>query len=211
MTIPKIMHTVWVGDLPVPWEWINTWKDKHPDWEHILWDNEAVFGRQWRNQKHVDFMSENKLWAGVADIIRYEYLHEHGGFAAGADSVCYERIDELFMDPAFDAYTCYENEAITKDLVSPLLGCSKGNKLANDLIEILGRKEKLTTTPWRTTGNLFMMHAIAALEYPRLKIWPSHLLLPEHHTGLMYDGKDKIYARHMWGTGKKAYDKLFNK
>lgn len=208
MTIPKILHTVWIGDKPVPWHWINTWKEKHPDWEHILWDNDKVFGRKWRNQRHIDYLRERKMWSAIADVLRYEYLHEYGGFAGGADSVCLNPIDELFEDEAYDAYTCYENEKVTGRLVSPLLGCSKGNPLANQLIEILGMKEKLGDTAWLTTGNLFMMHVIAALEYPRLKVFPSHVFLPEHHSGAKYMGDEKSYATHMWGTGKNANSTL---
>ena len=208
MTIPKIIHTVWVGDRPAPMQWINTWKEKHPDWEHILWDNDKVFGRKWRNQKHIDWLRERKMWAGIADVIRVEYLHEYGGFAGGADSVCYENIEELFQDPYYDAYTCYENEKVTGELTAPLLACAKGSNMAEYLIQMLGMKEKLGTTPWKTTGNLFMMHAIKALEYPRLKIWPSYLFLPEHHTGAKYQGSGKVYGSHMWGTGKNAYSLL---
>jgi mannosyltransferase OCH1-like enzyme len=208
MTIPKIHHTIWVGDRPAPMEWINTWKEKHPDWEHILWDNEKVFERvPWINQRHVDFFRERKMWPGVADVIRYEILCYGGGFAPGADSVCFENVDELFTDPAFDAYTQYENEKVTGELVSPLIACSKNNLLAHHLIQMLGMKE-VVGEPWKTTGNLFMQHAIGALEYPRLKIWPSHFFLPEHHTGVKYEGTGKIYGSHMWGTGKGAYNLL---
>lgn len=208
MQIPKILHTVWIGDKPIPWKWINTWKEKHPEWEHIMWDNDKVFGRTWRNQRHIDYLKERKMWAAIADVIRYEYLHEYGGFAGGADSVCLNPIDELFNDENFDAYTCYENERVTGKLVSPLLGCSKGNELANNLIEMLAMKEKLGDTAWLTTGNLFMMNAINALEYPRLKIFPSHYFLPEHHSGAKYRGSEKSYATHMWGTGKNANETI---
>lgn len=206
-TIPKILHAVWVGTRPAPMEWIETYPRMNPEWRFEFWDNERVFGRKWRNQRHVDFFRERGIWAGVADVIRYEYLYEFGGFSGGADSVCLEPIDELFSDPAYDAYTCYENESVTGELVSPLLGCTQGNPLAKALIDILGMKEAVDV-PWKTTGNLFMMHAIKALEYPRLKIFPSYTLLPEHHSGVKYEGRGKVYARHMWGTGKGAYETL---
>lgn len=207
ITIPRIYHTIWVGDLEPPMDWIRSWADKNPEWEHRLWDNDAVFGREWRNQKHLEWFKEHKIWAGVADIVRYEILFENGGFAAGADSICLEPIDELFADPAFDAYTCYENEALLGDLCSPLLGCTKENPLAEVLIRMLGAKE-VVGIPWKTTGNLFMMHALKALEYPRIKIFPSYTLLPEHHSGAKYEGTGKVYARHMWGNGKNAYQHL---
>lgn len=213
LTIPRIYHTIWVGSRPAPMEWIRTWQEKNPEWQQLLWDNEIVFGRTWRNQALVDFYREREIWAGVADVVRLEILHEHGGFAAGADSICLQPIDELFADTAFDAYTCYENELATGELVSPLLGCSQGNPLAKALIEVLHAKAELLkegvgVVPWKTTGNLFTMHALKALQYPRLKIFASHTLLPEHHSGVKYEGTGKVYAHHMWGTGKNAYDNL---
>jgi len=207
-TIPKIYHVIWVGERPAPMEWIQTWLDKNPEWQLMLWDNEKVWGRQWRNQKHIDWFKERGIWAGVADCVRYEILHEYGGFGAGADSICLEPVDELFTDPAFDAYTSYENEIVTGEMMSPLLGCTKGNPLADAIITILSLKEQVDI-PWQTTGNLFMMHAVKALQYKRLKIWPSHYLLPEHHSGVKYSGTDKIYARHMWGTGKGAWEEFY--
>lgn len=211
LTIPRIYHTFWFGTRPAPMEWIRTWADKNPEWEHRLWDNEALAAREWHLQKHIDYFREREIWAGVADCVRLEVLFAHGGFAAGADSVCLEPIDELFTDPKFDAYTCYENETVMGELVSPLLGCSAGNPLAEALITMLKLKEKVGDVPWLTTGNLFTMHAIKALEYPRLKIFPSYTLLPEHHTGLKYEGEGKVYARHMWGGATNAYELLNQK
>lgn len=216
LTIPRIYHTFWVGSRPAPMEWINSWKEKNPEWEHKLWGNEEIFGRTWRNQELVDFYREREIWAGVADVVRLEILLENGGFAAGADSICLEPVDELFTDPAFDAYTSYENEVVTGELMSPLLACTQGNKLARALIMMLtvkweNNRDKVGLVPWKTTGNLFMMHAVKALEYPRLKIFPSHYLLPEHHSGVKYQGTDKVYAHHMWGTGKNAYETLDKK
>lgn len=207
--IPKIFHTIWVGDRPMPEEWIKSWTEKNPEWQMVIWDNKEIFesGKEWVCQKHIDYFRERKIWAGVADCVRYQILYENGGFGAGADSICLEPIDELFQDPAFDAYTSYENEVVTGELVSPMLGCTKGNPLAYALMTLLSLKEEVGV-PWQTTGNLFMMHACKALQYPRLKIFPSHYLLPEHHTGVKYEGKDKIYAKHMWGTGKNGYDQL---
>ena len=87
MKIPKIIHKIWVGDKPAPMKWINTWVEKHPDWEHILWDNDKVYSRKWINEKHIGQYTEEGLWHGVADIIRYEILYEYGGIVSGEDSI----------------------------------------------------------------------------------------------------------------------------
>ena len=203
-----------MGERPAPMEWIKTWAEKNPDWEQRFWGNEEVFGidemdgiKKWWNFDHINYYREKKIWQGVADVVRYEILYRYGGFMPGADSVCLEPIDELFADESADAFTCYENETLRGDLVSPLLACTPKNPLASALIEVLGRKENLGI-PWKSTGNLFMMHSLKALEYPHIKIFPSHTLLPIHHTGLKYEGKGKVYAEHKWGTGRDAYSQL---
>lgn len=52
--IPKRLHQVWIGPLPMPQKWMATWREKNPEWEYILWDNKKVFGRRWKNQWMID-------------------------------------------------------------------------------------------------------------------------------------------------------------
>ncbi|HNX82400.1 MAG TPA: hypothetical protein PKL77_09670, partial [Candidatus Omnitrophota bacterium] len=75
VSIPKIIHQLWIGDKPAPEKWLKTWKEKHPGWEYRFWDNDAVYGRRWINQKHIDYYTERKQWHGVADVCTYEILH----------------------------------------------------------------------------------------------------------------------------------------
>jgi mannosyltransferase OCH1-like enzyme len=198
LTIPKIMYTVWVGDKPAPMKWINTWKEKHPDWQHILLGNEDVFGRTWRNQRLVDAYREQKNWPGVADLVQYEMLYETGGFMPGADSVCLHPVDELFTDTKYDCYSVYENEIAAPGLISPLLACTKGNLFADRLIE--GLKDVAPGTPWKTTGNLYMQKQIERDRPETLMLWPSYTLLPVHWSGQIYKGDEKVYAHHEWGS-----------
>lgn len=207
LTIPRHLYCIWVGPKPAPMKWINTWNDKHPDWEHVLFDNETIFGRTWRNQRLIDAYREMENWPGVADVARYEILYENGGAMHGADSICLFPIDELFTDPAYDCYSVYENEKVRPGLVAPLYACTKHNAFAKQLIE--GLKDVEPGTPWKTTGNLYMQKMIA-LHHPKtLKIWPSYTLLPEHFTGELYGGTGKVYATHKWGStfeGINRYD-----
>jgi len=52
--INRIIHQIWVGPLPAPIKWMNTWKEKNPNWQYILWDNKKVFSRKWHNQRIID-------------------------------------------------------------------------------------------------------------------------------------------------------------
>lgn len=202
--IEKILHHIWVGPLPAPMEWINTWYEKHPSWDYILWDNEKVFGRKWKNQKWVDYYREKGIWHGVADVVRYEILFENGGFMPGADSVCLLPVDELLEENI--AYAVYENEEVRPGLITPLYACSKGNIFAKMLIDELGAKTRVGE-PWRTTGNMFMQAMVARYPEIPITIWPSHYFNPEHYSGHTYQGDGKVYARQKWGTTKKIYAK----
>ena len=204
LAVPRIIHQIWVGPKPAPIEWMRTWQEHHPAWESILWDDEKVRSRRFQNQKHIRHYWRRGVWHGVADFVRYEVLYEYGGICPGADSICLRPLDELFLDPAFDAYAVYENERLRPGSVAPLYACTPGNVFAKLLIDGLSAKRTLAA-PWRTTGNLYMQEMIAAHSHSGLMIWPSHYLLPEHVAGDRYEGPDKPYASHQWGTTRKTY------
>lgn len=205
--IPKKMFTIWVGDESKrPDRWLQTWRDKHPDWEYRIIGNE-VFDRKWRNQHLIDQYRKEERWAGVADVIRYEVLFEEGGFIHPADSVCLHNIDELLQ--GCDAIAVYENEAVRPGLISPLYGCSKGNLFAKALIDNLPakmpkNKDGISKAPWQVTGNKFMQRMVSVVKYPHLKIVPSYTFTPIHHTGHRYKGNGKVYAVQQWGTTSEA-------
>jgi hypothetical protein len=50
----------------------------------MIWDNETVFRLRWRNQRLVNAYRDQEEWRGVADVVRYEILHQRGGFMPGA-------------------------------------------------------------------------------------------------------------------------------
>ena len=44
MTIPKIIHQLWIGSKPAPTKFMNTWKEKHVKlgFEYIFWNEEEL-------------------------------------------------------------------------------------------------------------------------------------------------------------------------
>ena len=202
--IPKIIHQMWVGPTDRPIKWMNTWKEKHPDWEYMLWDNEAVKNFEFKNQKHIDYFTEKGMWHGVADVARYEILNKYGGVWQGADSECLHPIDKLF-DDKYDAYTFYQNEEKRPGLTATLMACSKNNEFAQYSISELYKKEEVGE-PWKTTGNLFVQQMIEKSKYPRIKIFPGYYFVPEY-LGLKYTGDGIVYAKHHFGTTFGCYDK----
>jgi len=43
-------------------KWINTWKEKHPDWEYKLWDNNDLNNTKWINQKAINYYKKIGKW-----------------------------------------------------------------------------------------------------------------------------------------------------
>lgn len=202
VTIPKIIHQLWVGPNPAPLKWMDSWKEKNPGWDYWLWDEEAVRGTDWINKKHVDFYLEKQNWPGVSDVCTYEILHNHGGFMPGADSVCQRPIDDLFFDD-YDSYGCYEHEKLRPGLISPLLASVKGGKFAAELIGGLYQLSEVGE-PWKSTGNKYMGDMYKKTKQ-KVRIFPSHYFNPDHFTGDKYTGVGKVYARQMWGSTTKSY------
>lgn len=201
MKIPKIIHHIWVGNKPMPAKLMQSWKDKHPDYQYILWDNEAVRNRKWRCEKQIEQMWLAERWNGVADILRYEILYDIGGFVAPADSVCLNPIDDL-LD--LECFCCYENEKIRANLLSPHIGTYPENPFLNFIVETIQNSDDvLYDEVWKITGNALLTGAVQKYNYP-IVILPSYMFIPEHYTGNDYEGEGKIYARHFWGSTHEA-------
>lgn len=197
--IPKRLGHIWIGPKYAPTEWMQTWRDKHPDWDYTLYDNDVLTGRTWRNQPLIAEYFRRRQYAGVSDLMRYEILYEEGGFLPEADSVCLRPCDELF-DRAC-AYTVYENEERKPGNCSPLLASDEGNHFAHRLVVSIKRRFTPETLqqPWKSVGNRYMRLAIARMT-PDIVIFPSHYFVPQFKNEPRYSGDGPIYADQKWGT-----------
>jgi hypothetical protein len=204
--IPKIIHQIWIGPKPAPIKYIQTWKEMNPLWEHILWNDEEISKRYpngFKNQKQIDEIEE---WAGKADIMRYEILHDFGGFYADADSICVNELDDHFIN--HDSFAGFENEVSRGNLIANgYIGSSKGNKLMSELINRISKMKSVSQKEtgrmaWENVGPLFFTETIMQINYP-ISIYPSYLFIPEHYSGQKYSGTGKVYARQLWGSTKE--------
>lgn len=158
---------------------MQSWIDKHPDWEYTLYDNEYLRTGTFRTRPQIEEYMARGSYAGAADLLRYEILFERGGYIAEADSICLEPIDELVSDGG-SIYTVYENEFVRGKFISPITAAVPGHPFLKEIINRLAAvpPEKLYL-PWRETGNLFVAELIEELN-PEITIWPSYTLIPIH-------------------------------
>jgi len=203
MSIPKKLSHIWIGNLPAPRKWMESWKKHHPEWSYTLYDNKFLSSHNFKTKNQINEYIKRGQYAGAADLMRLEILYEHGGFMPGADSICLMNTDVLFTKEC--AYTVYENELVRGELVSPIQACQPGNKFILEMIhELSNTPPELLDEPWISTGNLFTTQAIKKAS-PEIVIFPSHYLIPVHFTGVSYAGEGPVFAKQMFGTTQGLY------
>jgi len=104
MSIPKIIHYVWVGphDLtPLAQRCIASWQQHLPDYELKLW-NES---NSPMNHPYVQAMYAAGKWAFVSDYIRFWALYNEGGIYLDTDTEVLKSFDDLLHHPAFFGQT----------------------------------------------------------------------------------------------------------
>lgn len=55
-------------------------------------------------------------------------------------------------------------------------------------------------------GALCLTNTYRKYAYTPLRIYANHYFIPEHHSGVTYNGKDKVYAHQLWGSTRRTYD-----
>ncbi|MAW86962.1 MAG: hypothetical protein CMJ42_10580 [Phyllobacteriaceae bacterium] len=204
MHVPLKLSHIWIGPKAPPLEWMKSWTDKHPDWEYTLYGNDHLNTLSWETGPQIREYMKRGWYAGAADLMRYELLYRHGGYMAGADSICLHPVDELLADGG-SLYTVYENEFLRGQLVAPIVAAAPGHPFLRLIIDTLKTVDPLELDqPWRQTGNLFIAEMIERHQ-PEIVIWPSHTLIPEHFLGRKYEGEGKVYARQMFGETNNLY------
>ncbi len=206
--IPKTFHFIWVGDESRrPDNCIQTWRDAHPDWTFRLWGNSDLNGREWINARHMAEMRQRE-WNGVADMMRWEILHEHGGLVFDADSICTRPLDDSLLD--CEAFACWENEIVRPGLIAAgYFGCQAGNGFVKQIIDdIAASPSVIGEMAWKTVGPQRLTDCYRKFAYTPLRIYPSHYFIPRHFTGVTYEGRDPVYAHQLWGSTNRTYDQI---
>lgn len=210
MSIPKILHQIWIGPKDAPTNLMKTWKDKHPDFEYILWNEEEIRNRLiLRCHEKINMISEIN---GKADIIRWEILYQYGGYFVDADSICIEPFDEFFEGKT--AFATYENENVRSGLIATgTMGFIPKHPLCSDIIQWILSNESdeliKETRAWFSVGPALLTKMLETGKYSDVSIYPSYCFLPIHFTGsASYEGHKKVYGYQEWGTAKQSYDTM---
>jgi hypothetical protein len=208
MSIPKIIHQLWIGPSPIPITFMDTWKEKHPDFEYIRWTEKELNARNIQLEciTPINRMTEIN---GKADIIRWELLYRFGGIFIDADSICIEPLNPSFLTKS--AFAGFENEKNRKGLVATgTMGFPPKHPLCREAIDWTLRNDTSPETTgfkaWFTVGPGLLTRLLETGKYPEFVVYPSYTFLPHHFTGLKYEGHKKVYAYQEWGSTKQNYD-----
>jgi mannosyltransferase OCH1-like enzyme len=208
MLIPKLLHIIWVGDESKrPDNCIRTWVEHHPDWHIQLWGNADLAERSWVNARHMRAMAEREM-NGVADLMRWEILYEQGGLLVDADSICVRRLDDWLLE--HEAFACWENELVRPKLIAAgYVATVAENPFFGQIIQDIHADASVVhDMAWKTVGPLRLTESFHRYQYTGLSVLPSHYFIPEHYTGLSYQGRGPVYARQAWASTRQSYDTL---
>lgn len=205
IAIPRRLGHIWVGHRPPPTAWMDSWKHLHPDWDYTLYDNAFLFSRRWRNQPLINAFYRRGEYAGVSDLMRYEILHEQGGFLPEADSTCLRPTDELWSTPSL--YSVWENEQRKPGFISPFLASTPGHPYLDYIQTRVKRRNSAEQLDgaWKSVGNKFLKKAMAARAPENTVIFPSHYFIPTHKKYDRYTGASPVYCEQHWGSTYGLY------
>ena len=212
IVIPKIIHQLWIGLKPRPSKFMATWKEKHPDYEYIMWNEEEIRNRGLQLECGSKINSIEEI-NGKADIIRWEILYHYGGLFIDADSICIEPCNYLMEQ--HKPFCGYENENARQGLVATgTMAFPKNHPLTRAAIDYIKANEvsrsKTGKMAWRTVGPELLTKLLQTNLFPDVVIYPSYYFLPKHLTGLQYMGHSIVYAYQEWGSTKQNYEIMNN-
>lgn len=208
MTIPKIIHQVWLDTRrPPPEEIMETWETLHPEYEYILWTMEDLIDQNFQLLPKLETIETDE---GKAAMIAWEILYKMGGIYVDAHCFCVQSITPLVNNG--EPFVSYDHEKLRDiDWASeyphitkyPLLSTNvmafpKEHPLPHTaMVRIMDTEvsEKATTYPyWVTVGAGLLTQLCNTKFVDDIKIHPSHYFNPLHSTGTEYLGHGLVYA-----------------
>lgn len=204
MKISKIIHQIWIGPNERPKELMDSWKEKHKDYEYILWDNEKIkelfplknqhlydlyskeigenekeFFRLEYYKKHgirLNMFSEYSKYVGQSNLLRYEILLRYGGIYIDADSLCLRKLEGDFLEKDFFAVRVNEKHRGER-LNNCFIGCVPNHLLIRKVINELSKKNNLFFPSWKFSGPVFFTKIVRENNF-EIEELPSYYFSP---------------------------------
>ncbi len=199
MSIPKIIHQIWLGPKKRPDIWMNSWKinylHKHPDWEYKLWTELEIAELTLVNQRQYD---SEPYYTGKSDIARYEILNQFGGVFIDADSLWIEgnniSLNTILEKSMPSGMFCAEEPVNKWSLANGVIGFKKNHSILKNTINFINQnyfalkqKHPRLRDVWLVTGPKIFTEMVK--QEPNNLILDSHYFYPEsfHQNNLDLD------------------------
>ncbi len=94
MPIPRILHYVWVGPVPLPEahaRYVDGWRRVMPEWRVMAWGEAQI---DW-SVRYLQQAYATRGWNRISNYLRMRALHEHGGFYLDTDMEMLRPLDPL--------------------------------------------------------------------------------------------------------------------
>lgn len=149
--IPKIIHFIWLGNLPIPTT-VSDWGLMNPSWKIMIW-NEKMISKHLKliNNSIYNQIDANK-YNQKSDLLRLEILYRYGGIYVDVDIVCLKPIDTL-INKTTDTFFIQEKLGLISNSV---IGCTPKNKIILKLVKNLGVNFDKSKPVWKSTGPGFI-------------------------------------------------------
>lgn len=218
MSIPKVLHRIWVGsELPDEFVYYGlTWQKHHPDWKQYLWSdkrqepvkgvvvstipsplhNEELFKQAPR------LVPEQNINQFRADLLRYEILLHYGGVYVDTDFECVKNIDSILEGiSSFAAW-----ETTNHWINNAILGCEPGDLFFDALVGRLAQsvREHPNQRPNVMSGPQYFTQLYNELK-PELALFPQKWFYPYLWNQLNQKGRifPDAYAIHHWANRRR--------
>lgn len=126
--IPKIIHYCWFGRNPKPYavlRYIQTWKDKLPDYEIKEW-NEDNF--DYKKLRYTREAYKAKKFAFVSDVARLFALYYYGGIYLDTDIIVCKSLNDYLYNNTFLGYE------VNNLVGTGIIGAEKNSKWIKDFL-----------------------------------------------------------------------------
>ncbi len=192
--IPKIIHYCWLSGDPFPpliQQCIDSWKQKLPDYQFMLWDTNQidVNSNDWLKESFA-----NKKYAFAADYIRFYALYHYGGIYLDADVEVLKSFDPLTEQNEF------LGEDASGDIEAAVIGVEKGCSWVKECLDYY--KDRHFVLP----NGKFDMSPVPLLvrrvinRHPNIKIYPYTYFSPkDYNIGKIAANEDTFCIHHYDG------------
>ena len=203
MTIPRVIHQIWVGPAEPPVAWIDTWRAT--GWEHRLWREDDLDTLSMRNRRVFDRYMADACWHGAADVARVEILAVQGGLYVDADV---ERLLPLDGVPWLESEMFVLREPDTAWLTNTVMGCVSGARAMLAYRAAIGRGRTFNPFPhrwmypvWKKVGPALLTRTAQA---HIIDVVPAGVFFSEDMYGGPVEFDGFRFGTHHWYTSRRS-------